>query len=278
MNYICIYFNIINHASTRVLSSATRYEKHHILPKSICNDIHAINILNIHCDVNDINNLVYLTTREHYICHLILPRIFKNNKNCFEKMIYAANIMCNRTTSSHEYQKIKEHHINILINALKGRPSRRKGIPWSEDTRLKMSELAHLKGKTYEEIHGNEKAQELKKLRKEHATGIPCSESKKHKLSLCIKTEDHKKKISLAKVGVSLSQEHKKAISKFFGSDSNPNIHKTLYIFQHNNGERIVATKLEMKRKYDCKLIHKIIDGTRNKSRGWTYIGVYNEN
>lgn len=74
MNYTKIYNNIILNASTRVKSK--RLERHHILPES-CGG------------TNSTTNLVYLTTREHFICHMLLVRMYKNIPNFKKKMIYA---------------------------------------------------------------------------------------------------------------------------------------------------------------------------------------------
>ena len=74
MNYQKMYNNIINNASTR--TKLPGYERHHILPFS-CGG------------TNTKDNLVYLTTREHYICHMLLVKIYKNNPIFQKKMIYA---------------------------------------------------------------------------------------------------------------------------------------------------------------------------------------------
>lgn len=74
MNYKRIYHNIINNATFR--KKAPGLEKHHIVPSSCGGS-------------NDKTNLVYLTTREHLICHLLLVKIYKDNPIFRKKMIYA---------------------------------------------------------------------------------------------------------------------------------------------------------------------------------------------
>ena len=54
------YFNIIKQAQTRTISGYT--EKHHIIPKSLGGN-------------NTKDNLVALTAREHFVCHLLLTRM-----------------------------------------------------------------------------------------------------------------------------------------------------------------------------------------------------------
>lgn len=60
MNYQKIYDNIIHN---RLLNSITDgyTECHHILPKSLGGS-------------NDKSNLINLTAREHFICHLLLTK------------------------------------------------------------------------------------------------------------------------------------------------------------------------------------------------------------
>lgn len=74
MNYKKIYYNIINNARFR--KKTPGLEMHHIVPNS-CGG------------TNEIANLVYLTTREHLICHLLLVKIYKDNSLFRKKMIYA---------------------------------------------------------------------------------------------------------------------------------------------------------------------------------------------
>jgi hypothetical protein len=59
------YNNIIANAQVRVLPSNIYSEKHHIIPKSLGGDDSKL-------------NLVKLTAKEHYICHLLLPKMTKN--------------------------------------------------------------------------------------------------------------------------------------------------------------------------------------------------------
>jgi transposase-like protein len=56
------YYNIIQRAQSRVLPSDIYTEKHHIIPKSIGG-------------TDSADNLVKLTAKEHFICHLLLVRM-----------------------------------------------------------------------------------------------------------------------------------------------------------------------------------------------------------
>ncbi|MBZ9628124.1 hypothetical protein LB450_08440 [Psychroflexus sp. CAK1W] len=71
-------------AYKRIVSSAKREERsgylelHHIIPKCIFGE----NLLNENGidNVNQESNLVYLTAREHFVCHWLLNRAFPKNK------------------------------------------------------------------------------------------------------------------------------------------------------------------------------------------------------
>jgi len=76
--YTVWYYNIINHAKSRILSPDVYTEKHHIIPRSMGGD-------------NSADNLVKLTAREHFVCHLLLTKmtdgIYKR------KMFFALQMM-----------------------------------------------------------------------------------------------------------------------------------------------------------------------------------------
>jgi hypothetical protein len=74
MNCEKIYLDITTNAKPRKKDKGL--ERHHIIPSS-CGG------------TNDEGNLVYLTTREHLICHRLLIRIYKNQPILRKKMIYA---------------------------------------------------------------------------------------------------------------------------------------------------------------------------------------------
>lgn len=103
MNYQKAYDNIIKTAQTRNASKGGLLilESHHLLPKS-CGG------------TNKKENLVNLTLKEHYICHLLLERIYRNTEHHI-KMLRAAFMMGrNSTKTSRAYQSVKEAHIKNL--------------------------------------------------------------------------------------------------------------------------------------------------------------------
>jgi hypothetical protein len=56
------YYNIIQRAKSRTLPADVYIEKHHVIPKSFGGE-----------DTNE--NLVYLTAKEHFVCHLLLTKM-----------------------------------------------------------------------------------------------------------------------------------------------------------------------------------------------------------
>ena len=97
MNYQKIYNQIIERGKIRKLDCYK--EKHHIIPKCMGGN-------------NDKNNLVELTTKEHFICHKLLTEIYPSETG----LRYATFMMATMktfmgrdyTVGAREYQRIKE--------------------------------------------------------------------------------------------------------------------------------------------------------------------------
>lgn len=95
--YSRIYYSIIARAKSRKKTGYT--ETHHILPKSMGG-------------TDEKSNLVDLTAREHYICHLLLPKITDGDNRY--KMIYAYTIMSGRQIyGSRKYAFYREEYAKI---------------------------------------------------------------------------------------------------------------------------------------------------------------------
>jgi hypothetical protein len=76
--YTIWYNSLISNAKNRTICGYT--EKHHIIPSSLGG-------------TNDTDNLVKLTAREHFICHLLLTKMTIGNARY--KMIYALHMLSN---------------------------------------------------------------------------------------------------------------------------------------------------------------------------------------
>ena len=119
MDYLKHYIKLIHKRQCDVLDYKGN-EKHHIIPKSISNTSFIYEKLKF-----DNNDVVILSLREHYIAHALLVKICQENKNCYIRMLYAYNIMKNR--SSYEYSLYKSQYSKMLSEEMTGKPSRAKG-------------------------------------------------------------------------------------------------------------------------------------------------------
>lgn len=101
------YYNIIANAQSRTIAGYT--EKHHIIPRSLGG-------------TNSKSNLVHLTAREHFICHLLLTKMTLGND--MYKMKYALNMISNiknigagrYTPSSKLYEYVRKCHFDAIKN------------------------------------------------------------------------------------------------------------------------------------------------------------------
>jgi hypothetical protein len=142
---------------------------------------------------------VLLTAKEHFVAHQLLCKI---HPECFG-LLYAVDRMSRQhKVSSRQYSWLKEKYAKKMslkqtgktysdeVNAKKGSPGELNGMygkQHSEETKKRMSEAkklltkekhphfgktSPLKGKTYEEIMGSEKAKILKKNKSDSLKGI----------------------------------------------------------------------------------------------------------
>lgn len=132
------YFSIVNNAKENPRSGYT--ERHHIIPKSLGGP-----------DYDD--NLVNLTAREHFICHLLLQKMTESSDK--DKMIAAVWGMVIRNTlkmnfTSRTYETLRKAHAESVGRLNKGK------IPWnkgkkigahSEERRKKISQSVKIKMK-----------------------------------------------------------------------------------------------------------------------------------
>jgi len=201
------YFKIIENAKSRQqISDYT--EIHHIIPKSLGGS-------------NDKDNLVRLTAREHFICHVLLTKM-TNNKNK-DSMVFALHSMGMKNNNTQqryinsrfyeknklflvELQKIKMKTNNPMFNEnvktkhqgsidKRGPTKGSTGFKHSEDYKLKMSELQ--KGKivsqeTREKLRDyNLKLWEERRKSNQHKRK-PLSEETKQKISQTLKLKHSK--------------------------------------------------------------------------------------
>jgi hypothetical protein len=110
------YSKIIAAAMLRPIPAGYK-EKHHIIPHSLGGK-------------NSKDNLVYLTAREHFVCHMLLPKMLKGEAKT--KMIFAAFHLLTKNTKQRRYtptSRIYEQLKLNMSNAKKGKTAWNKGLP-----------------------------------------------------------------------------------------------------------------------------------------------------
>ncbi len=173
--YSKIYNAIIDRGIERAWTRKTApcyVERHHIVPKCKSFD-----------GSNDSINLVFLTAKEHYICHYLLPKMCENRQKsdmlfAFHKLIYSKNRLYHKITSRvyekskaviAELSRYREFTPTIKANMSASAKQRWILLPMTSDAKSYLSSL--YKGKTYNERFGLEESLKLKKQRSESKTG-----------------------------------------------------------------------------------------------------------
>jgi hypothetical protein len=192
------YYSIVSKAQSRQLDGYT--EQHHIIPKSLGGS-------------NDLDNLVSLTSREHFVCHLLLTRMTDSSDK--SKMIHAAFSMIHwnkQKINSRTYKKLKEEVSHIMRN---------NNPMFNEETRKKVSNAnlgkeSVLKGRK----HSDETKEKLK-IAAQNRINDPWNKGTK---GVCkgnpglVHSEETKKiiseKISAIRTGKKASEETKRKMAE----------------------------------------------------------------
>jgi hypothetical protein len=123
--YTKIYNSIIERAKNRELYSY--FEKHHIVPQSLGG-------------TNNEENIVKLTAREHFICHLLLTKMLVGPSK--SKMYQAAWMMASSTSKNQQRHKVNNRTYETLrvemSNIKKSMTTWNKGIAPSVETKKKL--------------------------------------------------------------------------------------------------------------------------------------------
>ena len=131
--YTKVYNDIIERAKNRQLDSY--FEKHHIVPQSLGGN-------------NDKENIVKLTAREHFICHLLLTKMVEGSDK--SKMYQAAWMMASVVGKGQQRYKVNNRiyeKLRLTMSAIKKEKSTwNKGITPSDETkkRLRKASLNYL--------------------------------------------------------------------------------------------------------------------------------------
>jgi hypothetical protein len=132
MNYRKIYFDIVE--NRKIIPYQGYTEKHHILPRSLGGN-----------DSND--NLVELSAKEHYICHLLLTKMYPANSREHFKMVKAFIMMLTCTSNNQSrfitgsrYQKLREQFSIIQSLSQSGEGNSQYGKQKTEEEKNKIRE------------------------------------------------------------------------------------------------------------------------------------------
>lgn len=121
------YFSIILSAQQRILPDNMYSETHHIIPKSLGGS-------------NTSDNLVKLTAKEHYICHLLLVKM-TSDKNQY-RMVQAMFAFMSWNNTNHK----RTGNINSRVyKFLKEEKSKHLKAMWAIDSNYRERALAGLK-------------------------------------------------------------------------------------------------------------------------------------
>ena len=188
MNYKNIYDSIIlkykNLDLQKLKKDNLNYiylETHHIIPKCMNGS-------------NQVENLVNLPAREHFICHLLLPKIYKGTEfeyplwTAAHRFVYGNDMKNKIKITSNQYKIIKENFSKLKSEANKGEGNPCYGRIWTREQRANMSQK--MKGRTLEEKIGKERADiskkkmsESQKKRKNHRRGFKHTLETRQKMS-----------------------------------------------------------------------------------------------
>lgn len=196
------YNNIINAAKSR--KNIVYTEKHHIIPRSLGG-------------ANTKNNLIRLSAKEHFICHLLLPKMLSKVED-IQKMNYALWMMMNIQNENQTTRyKINARHYSILKEKLSIVFSiQHKGKHLSEEHKRKISETRKRKIASGE-IEVNKNKEKYKHM-SERMKGTTLSAETKNKISKANKgkkrSEEQKQYLSTINIGKTIPKEIKEKISK----------------------------------------------------------------
>lgn len=206
------YISIVDNALSKNRNKTDNcyYELHHILPKSMYPEFNKSNW-----------NLVLLTAREHFICHYLLYKIYKNHKmsSAFMKLTRMSKGQ-KRYINSRLYEKIKIEHYKLHSEFMMGNKFNPglKGIdnPFysrshSDETKLILREKAlkrfEINGSPRTGIaHSDETKAKISNSKKGQGLGLKRSDNCKLAISEALtgkpKSEKHRKKLSEARKGI----------------------------------------------------------------------------
>ena len=204
--YSKVYFSTIEKAKQRSWKKALGRERHHIIPQSLGGS-------------NDKDNLVYLSCREHFLCHWLLVKMTEGEY--YHKMVYA--LMGMRAENEHQeryqtiftarvYEKYRIEHAEYHSKLMKSKNL----VPWNKGgVEITDQHRANIKKAANNRIIDPIKQAEGQRKRVAKMLGRKQSEETCRNKSVALKgklkgpmAEEQKIKISLNSKGIKKKQGH----------------------------------------------------------------------
>jgi hypothetical protein len=233
--YSKFYYSIVSNA--KQLNRAKRgNERHHILPRSLGGT-----------DIK--SNLVNLTPREHYICHLLLTKFTCGS--AYQNMSYALHRITNHSAgkikSSKMYAMIRKAHADMLSSKLKG------------------VSIMERFGKTHSHDIGDYQKSQIRKSNSERVW----SDESKIKMGESQRKRKLERPESFAKGP--FTQAHKDAISKaaLGKGEKFTFVHEVHGIFVGTNKELVRAYPSIFDKAYHGAEVWKLSKGQYKSCKGW---------
>lgn len=114
MDYQKIYNKLVSRGQNRILEGYR--EKHHIVPKCLGG-------------TDEATNLVDLTPEEHYLCHLLLVKIYPNNVRLVKAAMFMVSSNDNVKRNNKAYGWLKRQYSEYMKGA--NNPSKLNGV-WNK--------------------------------------------------------------------------------------------------------------------------------------------------
>lgn len=178
MNHLNIYNAIIENAKTQNRKKKNNYyENHHILPKCLGG-------------IDENNNLVLLTAKEHYLCHRLLTYIYPANRKIALAFFYMTHTNTHCVISLRDYAYAKELNAKYTWN---------RGL--TKETNEILKKQGEKRSQQFKD--GKINVSNFGKKTKEGLKNISLAQKGKKK------SEQHKQKIKNSLKGRKLSEETK---------------------------------------------------------------------
>ena len=141
MDYLNIYNTIIRRAQDRKKNNCDYYEKHHIIPRCLGG-------------LNTKDNLVFLTAKEHFVCHHLLFKFYGGSKlaHAWYSMCRVGKGQETRLVNSRYFHLAKKARSKLLATDSRGSKNNFFGKKHTSKTKKKISLANKNRKKSHQEI------------------------------------------------------------------------------------------------------------------------------